>query len=235
MIGKGISEKLIENKLKDELLNHPFFKQISTVDLTKEKVSVFLGQWWHPLHYFPTFLSRTIAVAPTLEMKTAISKILFQELGEGNPVRAHEKIYIKTMTDAGFPKATITDAGPFEATRQLVNGYEQASRDYLRGLGFLYGTEVADLAMVTGLGEAVRRVTGKQKLPWIDIHVAQEPEHVEKVNEVTAPVFSKDEEDRILTSAEEMWSLWIAFFSKLEEGFNVVNLQDFNTVFIASI
>jgi pyrroloquinoline quinone (PQQ) biosynthesis protein C len=233
MSSKGISEKLLTNQLRDELLNHPFFEQIRTVELTNDKVGVFLGQWWHPLHYFPTFLSRTIAVVPKMEMKTAISKILFQELGEGNPVRAHENIYIKTMNDVGFMREVVTDSIPFSATKQLVNGYEEASGNYLRGLGFLYGTEVADLAMVSGIGEAVRRVTDKKKLPWVDIHIAQEPDHVEKVNEATEPKFSPDEEALIVQSAEEMWSLWIAFFNQLSEAIFDVSSQPSKTVVLS--
>ncbi|MEG4288205.1 iron-containing redox enzyme family protein [Microcoleus sp. C2C3] len=169
------------------------------------------------MHYFPTFLSRTIAVMPKMEIKTAISKILFQEVGEGNPVKAHENIYIKTMTNVGFKREVVTDAVPFYATKQLINGYEEASGNYLRGLGFLYGTEVADLVMVSGIGEAVCRVTGKKKLPWVDIHVAQEPEHVEKANEATNPMFSPDEEALVVQGAEEMWNLWIAFFDRLND------------------
>lgn len=139
-----LGKKLLKNQLRNELLTHEFFQQIRTAELTRDKVSVFLGQWWHPLHYFPTFLARTVAMAPTMEMKTAISKIIFQEVGEANSTKAHENIYIKTMTDVGFTREVVTDAVPFAATKQLLNGYEEASGDYLRGLGFLYGTEVAD-------------------------------------------------------------------------------------------
>jgi hypothetical protein len=179
---------------------------------------VFLGQWWHPLHYFPHFLSRTIDVVPMLEMKTAISKILYQELGEGSPERAHERIYISTMVDAGFDAATVSEAAPFEETRRLVQRYKEASAEKLSALGFVYGTEVADLAMVGGIGNAVRRVTGVHDLPWVDIHVLQEPDHVEQVNEAIEPDFSPAEIDQIVASAEEMWQLWTAFFNRLRQG-----------------
>lgn len=224
-INNELSKELLKNKLREELVNHLFFKQIKTVELTHDWVSIFLGQWWYPLHYFPTFLSRTIAVVPKMEMKTSIAKILFQEVGEGNPKRAHENIYIKTMTDIGFKRKDITDAVPFLVTNQLVKGYENASKDFLKGLGFLYGTEVADLAMVSGIGDAVRKVSNNKKLPWVDIHIVQEPEHVMRVNEATKPMFTKDEEASIVQSAEEMWSLWIKFFDRLNEVMSDANLQ----------
>ena len=214
---QGITERLEENPLRKELIHHPFFKEVRTSDLTREQVGVFLGQWWHPLHYFPNFLSRTIDQVPVLEMKTAISKILYQELGEGDPARAHERVYISTMVDAGFDRATVSEAPPFPETRRLVQRYEEASADRLSALGFVYGTEVADLAMVAGIGNAVRRVSGLETLPWVDIHILQEPDHVDQANEALEVGFSPAEVDAIVASAEEMWSLWIAFFNRLRK------------------
>lgn len=217
MLGSGINDRLEQNPLRKALIHHPFFKEVKSSDLDREKVGVFLGQWWHPLHYFPNFLSRTIDQVPMLEMKTAIAKILYQELGEGSPARAHERIYVSTMTDVGFDEPTVAAAPPFEETRRLVQRYHEASGERLSALGFVYGTEVADLAMVSGIGNAVRRVTGAQDLPWVDIHVLQEPDHVEQVNEAIEPDFTAEEVDRIVAHAEEMWSLWIAFFDRLRK------------------
>lgn len=212
---QGITERLEENPLRKELIHHPFFKEVRTADLTREQVGVFLGQWWHPLHYFPNFLSRTIDQVPVLEMKTAICKILNQELGEGDPSRAHERMYVTTMETAGFDRATVAEAPPFEETRRLVRRYEEASAERLSALGFVYGTEVADLAMVAGIGNAVRRVSGLESLPWVDIHILQEPDHVDQANEALEVGFTPAEVDVIVASAEEMWSLWIAFFNRL--------------------
>ena len=214
---QGITERLEENPLRKELIHHPFFKEVKNLPLTHEQVGVFLGQWWHPLHYFPNFLSRTIDQVPALEMKTAICKILNEELGEGNPALAHERVYITTMEEAGFDRATVAEALPFEETRRLVQRYQEASAERLSALGFVYGTEVADLAMVAGIGNAVRRVSGLKNLPWVDIHVQQEPGHVEQANEALEVGFTAADFDRIVASAEEMWRLWIAFFDRLRQ------------------
>ena len=215
MAGPGLSAQLEQHPLRKALIHHQFFKEVKNSELTREKVGIFLGQWWHPLHYFPNFLSRTISVVPALEMKTAITKILYQETGEGDPARAHERIYVTTMEAAGFDSATCTEAAPFPETARLVRRYEEASGERLSALGFTYGTEVADLAMVSGIGNAVRRVSGMQDLPWVDIHILQEPDHVEQASEAVDLGFSDSEVQKIVASAEEMWQLWIAFFDRL--------------------
>lgn len=185
--------------------------------LSRELAVVILGQWFHPLHHFPVFLSRLISVTPNIESQTYISRILWEELGEGDPVRAHEKIYVETMTGGGFDKADFTEAPPLAATRRLVQGYEKASREYLSGLGFLYGTEVVDLQMVATIGALMKRCTGLRTLPWVDIHVQQEPGHVESSSQAFNQSLDHEAQHRVVTSAEEMWALWTHFFKSIRE------------------
>jgi pyrroloquinoline quinone (PQQ) biosynthesis protein C len=220
MVHGRILDSLKNNALRKNLIHHSFFEAVRSGTPARNDVAVFLGQWWHPLHYFPNFLSRSISVVPNLETKTAICSILSEELGEGNPERAHERIYIETMTDAGFSREEITEAAPLGATRELIQGYERASSAPISALGFMYGTEVADLAMVSGIGVAVRRVSGMKNLPWVDIHVLQEPNHVDKASHALEPELSSEQYESVVASAEEMWRLWIAFFSELTQVFD---------------
>ncbi|MGH9869510.1 MAG: iron-containing redox enzyme family protein [Candidatus Polarisedimenticolia bacterium] len=217
MLGKRLEQTLATHPLRERLVSHAFFDRIPQADLSRGDVATFLGQWWHPLHYFPTFLSRLISVAPRVEVRTAISSILHQELGEGDPARAHEVIYVRTMTPLGFSQAEVSGAAPLPSTARLVAAYAEASSEALTGLGFLYGTEVADLAMVSGIGTAVRRVTGATKLAWVDIHVKQEPEHVARANDTLGLDLNENDESRLLQGAELMWRHWIAFFDELEQ------------------
>lgn len=223
MTSRRVLDSLKNNILRKDLIHHRFFEEIRTGLLTRSDVAVFLGQWWHPLHYFPDFLSRSISVVPRLETKTAICAILFQELGEGYPARAHERIYVETMAAAGFSQQEVAEAPPFESTRNLIQGYQRASTEQTSALGFVYGTEVADLAMVSGIGAAVRQVSGLKSLPWVDIHVLQEPSHVDKAGDALEPELSSDDFERVVASAEEMWRLWIGFFSELRQAFNAKN------------
>lgn len=214
-----LDHRLNENPLRHRLINHEFFRRVKVSPVTKEQVAIFIGQWWHPLHYFPTFLARCVAVLPGIESKCAISKILNQEAGEGRPNRAHEVIYIDSMARAGFTRAQTAEAAPYPETKTLVDGYRRASETPLSALGFIFATEVADLAMVSGIGVSVERTTGITDLEWVKIHVQQEPEHIEEANHATLYRFSEAEESQIMHSAEEMWRLWIAFFDRLEHEF----------------
>jgi pyrroloquinoline quinone (PQQ) biosynthesis protein C len=211
----NITDSLSANERKNDLVT--FLKELKNEcgTLSPQQVLVILGQWFHPLHYFPTFLSRLISVTPELETQTYVSRILWEELGEGDPRRAHEKVYIETISDGGFAKEQVAGAPALHATRKLVEGYAQASASCLSGLGFLYGTEVVDLPMVATVGELMRRCTGKQNLPWVNIHVSQEPGHVHSANETLKPAFTPEEQREIIKQAEQMWTLWIDFFRNI--------------------
>ncbi len=185
--------------------------------LTPEQAVVILGQWYHPLHYFPVFLSRLISVSPNIEAQTYISRILWEELGEGDPGRAHERVYVETMLGGGFVKEQFTEAPPLPATRRLLAAYEKASGSYLPGLGFLYGTEVVDLPMVSTIGALMKRCTGLRTLEWVNIHVAQEPGHVDSSNRTLDSSFDDEEQQRVVASAEEMWTLWTEFFKSIRQ------------------
>ena len=208
-------DNLPASKLRDELVTYLKKLKEDCGTLPREHAVVILGQWFHPLHYFPVFLSRLISVTPKVEAQTYISRILWEELGEGEPQRAHERIYVDTMVGGGFVKEQFTEAPPLDATRKLIAGYERASSEYLSGLGFLYGTEVVDLQMVATIGALMKRSTGLQTLPWVDIHVAQEPGHVASSSQTLDQPLDQDEQHRVVTSAEEMWTLWIDFFKSI--------------------
>ena len=210
-----ITDYLSVNERRNELVTFLNDLKNECGTLSKAQIVIILGQWFHPLHYFPTFLSRLISVSPEIETQTFVSRILWEELGEGDPRRAHEKVYIETISDGGFPTEQVAAAPPLAATRKLVEGYEQASMNCLTGLGFLYGTEVVDLPMVATIGELMRRCTGKENLPWVNIHVSQEPGHVDSATATLKPPFTEEEKREIVRHAEQMWTLWINFFRNI--------------------
>ena len=206
---------LSQNPLRQALLRHPFFDHVAAATLDRDQVAVFLGQYWYPISYFPEFLARTVALLPTTELKTQISKILYQELGEGEVERAHENLYRDTMVDAGFTEASVTGTPMTEPTRRLMEGYRRSTERFQSALGFVYGTEIIDMRIVSGLGAAVTAASGQDKLPWVEIHVEQEPEHVRKARHAVRLDFSAEDMAEIVENAEEIWRLWDGFFSGL--------------------
>jgi pyrroloquinoline quinone (PQQ) biosynthesis protein C len=187
---------------------------------------MFLAQYWYPIEFFTSYLALLISKLPTEgSIRTVVSKILWQELGEGSYDKAHLNLYIKTMTDAGFAEADIVRAPAFYATQRLVDGYRASCANHLDALGWLYGTESIDLTICTGLGRAVKHVSGKTELPWLIIHAQQEPDHIALASvamgeraEQVAISHSEIEAARIRTASEDCWARWCDFFTAMHDG-----------------
>ena len=211
-----LTERLEASPVRMEFIDSAFFGALTTADLTRDQVVVILGQWWHPLHYFPTFLARCVSVLPDIESKSAVTRILNQETGNGQVARAHEIIYADSMELAGFDRAVVTGSTPFEEAAELVAGYERASAERCSALGYIYATEVTDLLMVSSIGTAVERAASVTDNEWVAIHIAQEPDHVAEAGKTMLEGFAPKEEDRIVEAADEMWLLWTRFFQRLE-------------------
>ena len=212
-----VVHSLSENKKKHQLFAVLRDLKSRAGDLSKEQLATVLGQWYHPLHYFPVFLSRLISVSASLDMQTYISRILWQELGEGDPDRSHEKLFIDTFLDVGFDQDAFVGTKPLDGTQRLLEGYRESSRTYLNGLGFMYGTEVVDLALVSTIGSLTLGMTGPRQLPWVDVHVKQEPDHVASSNRALHLAMTSDEQELISQSAELSWDLWLAFCASLNQ------------------
>jgi len=209
----GIAARIKSSPRRADLINHRFFRNmVNSGEVTKAGVAIVLGQWWHPLHHFPVFLSRSVSVLKHVEQQSYIAEILNEELGEGDPARAHERIYLSTMETAGFSAQEVSQAPPLPGTARLVSGYVTGAEGALTALGCAYATEVADLAMVGGIGKLVRQVTGVQSLAWVDIHVNQEPNHVAKAGGSLEQELTDAEFAVVLAAAEAHWSDWCGFF-----------------------
>lgn len=215
MISQLVKNKF-EVEFKDKFMGHEFFKLTTgSPKVEVQDVEKFLGQYWHVLHYFPPFLSRIIERSTDLQVQTLVSKILYQELGTGDVKLSHELLFIETMKSAGFDLNILTNSQMNFATQKLMDGYFQSSAEYLSGIGYLYGTEAIDLIIVSRMGMAVKKVSGLKKLPWVDIHIQQEPEHTDCTEGMVKRDFNQEESLQILASAHLCWQRWIAFYDQL--------------------
>lgn len=204
---------------RDHLLRHSFFENIKKPEYRSQKqLQIVLGQYWHLVHFFPRFLGRLISSTDRIKIQTAIAKILSQETGEGELKQAHEVIYLDTMAKAGFDPELLKNASPNMATRNLLALFEAFSARTPEGLGLLFATETIDLKMVSGIGYAVKKLSGLNELEWVDIHVKQEPDHVDCATDTLFAGQSEQEHDLISKAAELSWELWSRFYDELNEA-----------------
>jgi pyrroloquinoline quinone (PQQ) biosynthesis protein C len=217
-----ILAELERHARREYVTDHPFLRRLKKDTLTKSQVAVIIGQYWYPIHYFTEFLPNVIAIVQDLSIRTYVSKILWQELGEGDPARAHETLYVETMISAGIDVHDIRDRPALPASYRLVEGYRQSTLNPLSAIGFLYGTEIIDLAMVSSVGAAVRNATGILELPWVDIHLKQEPDHISSVRRAVSVSLTEKQRRNIIDEAQKVWMLWSDFFYNIQQQIDTI-------------
>ena len=53
-------------------------------------------------------------------------------------------------------------------------------------------------------------------MPWFDIHVSQEPGHVEQASNALYGAVSPPDQAEVLRHADTTWNLWSDFFSAID-------------------
>jgi pyrroloquinoline quinone (PQQ) biosynthesis protein C len=223
--------------LKERVTGHSFLEDCRK-GVGLEVLSTFFRQYWHLLHNFPDFVMGVAVESGDIAVKSHISKIAYQELGEGNPAKAHENLFFGTLGLLGFSVKELTTTAPHESTQALVEAFHRGSCDYLYGLGILYATETVDLGIVSALGASLRFLAPCSTLGWVDVHVKQEPDHVESASEAISWDFTPEQTAVIEAAAIEGWLLWEKFlntFSEVSLASKVSHIQSETTRAHASL
>src|SRR5262249_6214974 len=110
---------------------HPIFDNlVNSPHLT----SALAHQYRYPVWFFPTFLAQAVADAPSLEVKVAISEILWQELGQGESRHAHSVLFDDAVSAA---RLEVTPRPrPSISMNHLLKEYVSASGDCTKALAY---------------------------------------------------------------------------------------------------
>jgi hypothetical protein len=215
----NVAKQLEECPESQELAE--LLRWLRTTNLTKDQVTIVLGQWFHPLRFFVQFLATFVAtLAKSNPQDPAIAlivTILHQEAGEGRPDRSHLELFIISMCGmAGFSNEVITGSAPFPATKALVGAYARFGQHPNSGRAATLGTETKDLEMVVAISAAVRKATEITNLPWENVHRDQEPQRAQNATRTALWVKDPEEQEAILDEAQTMLRYWVAFFKAIK-------------------
>ncbi len=174
------------------------------------------SQYWYPISWFPSFLGNAVGAAVDLPTQNSIAHILWQEVGQGRAEDSHTQIFVDTFAMAGISPDAIVDQPMTPATERLMELYRTSTATRAGAVGSLLATEAIDLTIVEGLGAGLRQhVAAQQELPWVDIHVEQEPSHTEQSESAATETIDLAESERIEEAAISMWNAWASFFTEV--------------------
>ncbi|MFZ6182399.1 TenA family transcriptional regulator [Nannocystis pusilla] len=199
---------------RQTLLKHRMFAVLRGPRLSRDALKFVVGQYWHPIEYFTEFLALSLANVRELALRSRMSSILYQELGQGDPEQAHQSLYLLAAQRAGISADEVCGAEPLPETRRLLDGFRGAARSPARAVGYLYATEIVDLELVRTLGKALAGASGGQESEWLKIHARQEREHVAVARDAVASLaVGPHAVDKCAIAA---WRRWHGFYDGIE-------------------
>ena len=131
---------LDETIARYSLLDHPFYKEWSKGNLTKEALKEYAKQYYAHVRNFPIYLSATHSRCEDAEVRQLLlENLVDEELGEEN----HPELWLRFADGLGVPRRDVRHAELLANTIESVNTVKSltTSDRYLRGVAALYAYE----------------------------------------------------------------------------------------------
>lgn len=175
------------------LWRHPFVERCRAGRLTLAQVRVLGTQMYKFCHQFPSFLALALAACPQEDARVVIGENLWEELGEGDPQRAHASLFRRFTRALGLSDAELFAQPALRETDALIDTYRALSERYgvLGILGALcYASEGIVAALYAQIQGGLQQAMAfdRDALLFFDLHIHVDDGHADKLESVLLPM-----------------------------------------------
>lgn len=185
------------------LWRHPFVERCRSGALTPAQVRMLGGQMYQFCREFTRFLATALAACPCEEARMVIAENLWEELGEGDPERAHPALFRRFTRALGMSDVQLAAVPAEPETQALIDSYLGLSSRY-GVLGILGALCYASEGIVGALYAQIERGLlgaipfSRDALVFFEVHVQVDDGHADKLESVLLPLL-KTPQDILLT------------------------------------
>lgn len=175
------------------LWRHPFVERCRAGELTIAQVRVLGGQMYKFCRQFPSFLALALAACPQEDARLVIGENLWEELGEGDPARAHANLFRRFTRALGLDDAQLAAVPELPETASLIDTYLNLSDHYgVTGtLGALcYASEGIVGALYTQIQAGLLQAAAfdRDALMFFEVHIHVDDGHADKLESILLPM-----------------------------------------------
>lgn len=188
------------------LWRHPFVERCRGGQLTLAQVRVLGAQMYKFCHQFPSFLALALAACPNDEARIVIGENLWEELGEGDPQRAHAALFRQFTRALGLSDAQLIAVPALPGTTELVDTYLNLS-DRFGVLGILgalcYASEGIVAALYSHIQGALQQATpfDRDALMFFEVHIHVDDGHADKLESILLPMLHTPQDELLVEQA----------------------------------
>jgi pyrroloquinoline-quinone synthase len=188
------------------LWHHPFVERCRAGQLTLAQVRVLGAQMYKFCHQFPNFLALALASCPQDDARIVIGENLWEELGEGDPLRAHAALFRQFTRALGFDDSQLSVLPALPETAALIDTYMGLSNRYgvLGILGALcYASEGIVAALYSHIQGALRQVASfdRHALMFFEVHIDVDDGHADKLESILLPMLRTPQDELVVEQA----------------------------------
>jgi len=188
------------------LWSHPFVERCRAGQLTLAQVRVLGTQMYKFCHQFPSFLALALAACPQEDARIVIGENLWEELGEGDPQRAHAALFRQFTRALGVDDVHLSAVPALPETAALIDTYRRLGDRYgVAGiLGALcYASEGIVAALYSHIQGALRQAGtfDREALMFFEVHIDADDGHADKLEAILLPMLRTIEDELLVEQA----------------------------------
>jgi pyrroloquinoline-quinone synthase len=188
------------------LWRHPFVERCRAGQLTLGQVRVLGAQMYRFCHQFPSFLAIALAACPQEDARLVIGENLWEELGEGDPQRAHAALFRRFTRALGIDDAQLSMVPAQPETTALIDTYRHLSDRYgvLGILGALcYASEGIVGALYSHIQTGLLQASAfdKDALMFFEVHIHVDGGHADQLEAILLPMLCTPHDESLVEQA----------------------------------
>jgi pyrroloquinoline-quinone synthase len=188
------------------LWHHPFVERCRAGQLSLPQVRVLGVQMYKFCHQFPSFLAMALASCPQDYARIVIGENLWEELGEGDPDRAHAALFRRFTRALGVSDEELAALPAQPETAALIETYRGLSERFgvLGILGALcYASEGIVGVLYSQIQAGLLRTAAfdSDALMFFTVHIHVDDGHADKLESVLLPMLRTPEDRQLVEQA----------------------------------
>ena len=216
----------IKNVIEDKsLLKHPFYVKWNEGKLSQDELKEYAKQYYHFVKHFPRFVSSVHSNCDDRKTRDMLMQNLADEEGYKTGVNNHPELWMNFAKSLGLTEEEIKNSTPLRETEYLVDGMYELTRSPEIELGlaalYAYESQVPEISKtkIDGL-QKFYGIDNYESIEYFKVHEEADIYHSQdELNAILERCGTKEEEDRVVTTADEAASLQWSFLDGIYDNY----------------
>lgn len=180
--------------LRHGAVNNPYLTRFRDGDLQRKDLQEFAREFYNFARFFPKILVAQLVNTENEFVADELTKVLYSELGEGQPANRHERLYRNFLRSLNIDVHDAITRPMLPSTRAYIEGMEQLYSDgnHFKALGASFGLENMAIRMwdhlIPGLVCMKSREYPMLDITYFTYHRQLEASHEEAMEHALAAV-----------------------------------------------